>query len=101
MVGIVIFVLELRAIRKNLKLQNFDAHIHDEQIVFQSGTNSNYLVVLIQTEACQWVCLWWLLLWPVKKLKCYISTDEMDSGVGLRVEAITSMNGLGTKKLYT
>ena len=23
----------------------------------------------------------------------------MDSGVGLRVEAITSMNGLGTKKL--
>ena len=30
-----------------------------------------------------------------QKTTCYISTDEMDSGVGLRVEAITSMNGLG------
>ena len=50
---VVIFALELRAIHKNLKLRNFDAHIHGEQIVFQSGTNSNYLVVLIQTEACQ------------------------------------------------
>ena len=47
------FALELRAIRKNLKPQNFDPHIHGEQIVVQSGTNSNYLVILIQTEACQ------------------------------------------------
>jgi len=32
---------------------------------------SNYLGILTPTEACQWVFIWWLLLKPSRKSKCY------------------------------
>ena len=66
--------------------------MHGERIMFESGTTSNYLAVLTPTlKACQRVCLWRLLLMPIGKLKCYISTDEQ---IGRRCRAESGSNHL-------
>ena len=61
---------------RKFKLQNFIAHICSKRIVFQSGITSNYLAVLTLIEACQQLCLWRLLLRPIRKLKCCVSADQ-------------------------
>ena len=47
-----------------------------KRIVFQSGITSNYLAALTPIEACQQLCLWRLLLRPIRKLKCCVSADQ-------------------------
>ena len=65
-----------RKLFAKIKTEIFFAHW--EQMMFQAGTTSNFVAVLTPIQACQLVCLWWLLLKSIGKSESMLNNKSLD-----------------------